>query len=117
MADYSIFEAGDGVLQSGLPYRGARSAEKNHRTPNATKSNVIVYPTSFGAQHSDLEWAIGEGRALDPTQYFIVILNKFGNGLSSSPSNTPPPFDRGRYPQFTMTDTVRVQQRLLATVF
>lgn len=27
------------------------------------------------------------------TKYFIIIVNKFGNGLSSSPSNTPP-FDR-----------------------
>ncbi|HWD60713.1 MAG TPA: alpha/beta fold hydrolase, partial [Stellaceae bacterium] len=117
MPDYSIFEAGDVVLQSGLTYRGARMAYKTHGTLNAAKSNVIVYPTSFGAQHPDLEWAIGEGRALDPAKYFIVIVNKFGNGLSSSPSNTPPPFDRGRYPHFTMTDNVRVQQRLLAEVF
>src|SRR5207302_21057 len=81
------------------------------------KSNVIVYPTSSGAQHYDLEWLIAPGRALDPTKYFIVVINKFGNGLSSSPSNTPPPFDRGRYPHFTMADNVRVQQRLLSEVF
>ena len=36
--------------------------------------------------------------------------------MSSSPSNTPP-FDRGRYPHFTTTDNVRVQQQLLAEVF
>jgi homoserine O-acetyltransferase len=117
MADYSIFEAGDVVLQSGLTYRNARLAYKTHGTLNAAKSNAIVYPTSFGAQHTDLEWQIGEGRALDPSKYFIVIMNKFGNGLSSSPSNTPPPFDRGRYPHFTMTDNVRVQQRLMQEVF
>jgi homoserine O-acetyltransferase/O-succinyltransferase len=115
--DYSVFEAGDVALQSGLTYRNARLAYKTHGTLNAARSNAIVYPTSFGAQHTDLEWQIGDGRALDPTKYFIVIINKFGNGLSSSPSNTPPPFDRGRYPQFTMTDNVRVQQRLLQEVF
>ena len=43
-------------------------------------------------------------------------MNKFGNGLSSSPSNTPPPFDRARWPHFTMTDNVRVQERLLREV-
>jgi homoserine O-acetyltransferase len=117
MADYGIFEAGDVVLQSGLTYRNARLAYKTHGTLDAAKSNAIVYPTSFGAQHTDLEWQIGEGRPLDPSRYFIVIINKFGNGLSSSPSNTPPPFDRGRYPQFTMTDNVRVQQRLMQEVF
>jgi homoserine O-acetyltransferase len=117
MPDYQIFEAGDVVLQSGLTYRGAKLAYKTFGTLNAAKSNAIVHPTSFGAQHTDLEWAVGEGRALDPTKYFIVIINKFGNGLSSSPSNTPPPFDRGRYPFFTMADNVRVQQRLMAEVF
>ena len=117
MADYQVFEAGNVVLQSGLTYRGARLAYKTFGTLNAAKSNVIVHPTSYGAQHPDLEWAIAPGRALDPTKYFIVVINKFGNGLSSSPSNTPPPYDRGRYPHFTMTDNVRVQQRLLQEVF
>jgi homoserine O-acetyltransferase len=117
MGDYQIFEAGDVVLQSGLTCRGARLAYKTYGTLSPARDNVIVHPTSYGAQHYDLEWAIGAGRALDPAKYFIVIPNMFGNGLSSSPSNTPPPFDRGRYPHFTMTDNVRVQQRLLAEVF
>ncbi len=117
MPDYEIFEAGDVVLQSGLTYRKARLAYKTYGTLDAAKSNVMVYPTSYGAQHHDLEWAVAPGKALDPTRYFIVIINKFGNGLSSSPSNTPPPFDRARYPHFTMTDNVRVQQRLLHEVF
>jgi homoserine O-acetyltransferase len=117
MADHQIFEAGDVVLQSGLTYRGARLAYKTYGTLDAAKSNVIVYPTSYGAQHPDLEWAIGADRILDPTKYFIVIPNLFGNGLSSSPSNAPPPFDRGRYPHFTMADNIRVQERLLREVF
>jgi homoserine O-acetyltransferase/O-succinyltransferase len=117
MPDFAMFEAGDVVLQSGLTYRGARMAYKTYGTLDATKSNAIVYPTSFGSNHNDLEWNIAPGRALDPEKYFIVIINKFGNGLSSSPSNTPPPFDRGRYPQFTMTDNVRVQERLMREVF
>ena len=85
MTDCQIFDAGDVVLQSGLTYRNARLAYKTYGTLNADKSNVIVYPTSYGAQHPDLEWQIGPGQALDPTKYFIVIINKFGNGLSSSP--------------------------------
>jgi homoserine O-acetyltransferase len=117
MSDYQIFEAGDVVLQSGLTYRGARLAYKTYGTLDAARSNVIVYPTSYGAQHYDTEWLIAAGRALDPTKYFIVIPNMFGNGLSSSPSNTAAPFDRGRYPHFTATDNVRVQQRLLAETF
>ena len=59
---------------------------------------------------------IAPGAALDPTKYFIVIPNLFGNGLSSSPSNTGPPFDRHRYPHFTIYDNVVVQHRLLSEV-
>jgi hypothetical protein len=43
------------VLQSGLTYRGARLAYKTHGALNAARSNVIVYLTSCGAQHPDLE--------------------------------------------------------------
>src|SRR3954470_17283116 len=112
MSDYSIFEAGDVVLQSGLTYRNARLAYKTYGRLNADKSNAIVYPTSYGAQHYDIEWMIGEGRPLDPPKYCIVIPNLFGNALSSWPSNGPPPSDGSRYPHFTVYDNVMCQHRL-----
>ncbi len=111
--DYDVLELGDVVLQSGMTFRGAFLAYKTYGRLNADKSNVIVYPTSYGAQHVDTEWLIKPGWALDPTKYFIVIPNMFGNGLSTSPSNAPATYARGRYPHFTMTDNVRLQQRLL----
>jgi homoserine O-acetyltransferase/O-succinyltransferase len=117
VTDHQIFKAGDVLLQSGLTYRGAQLAYKTYGNLNADKSNVIVYPTSYGAQHPDTEWLIAADKILDPTKYFVIAANQFGNGLSSSPSNTPPPYDRGRYPQFTLTDQVRIQQRLLKEVF
>jgi homoserine O-acetyltransferase len=40
-----------------------------------------------------------------------------GNGLSSSPSNTPPPFDRARFPRITVYDNVRLQHRLVTEHF
>jgi len=113
MSDYRIFELGDVLLQSRMTFRGAFLAYKTFGTLNADRSNAIVYPTSYGAQHYDTEWLIREGWALDPSKYLIVIPNMFGNGLSTSPSNAPPPYDRGRYPHFTMYDNVVQQQRLL----
>ena len=117
MADYEVYDLGDVVLQSGITCRGARLAYKTYGELAADKSNVIVYPTSYGAQHYDTEWMIGEGRALDPTKYFIIIPNMFGNGLSSSPSNAVAPFDRSRSPQFTIYDNVVLQERLVREVF
>ena len=115
-AEFRIFDVGDVSLQSGLTYRGARLAYKTYGELNAQRSNAIVYCTPFGARHQDIEFMIDPGGALDPRKYFIVVPNLFGNGLSSSPSNTPPPFDRGRYPNFTVYDNVAVQHRLVTEV-
>ena len=116
-ADYSIFDAGDVPLQSGRTFPAMQIAYKTFGTLAADKSNVIVYPTSFAAQHHDTQWLVRSGGALDPAKYFVVIPNLFGNGLSSSPSNTPWPLTGDRYPGVTYHDAVRVQQRLLAEVF
>jgi homoserine O-acetyltransferase/O-succinyltransferase len=112
----AVFEAGDVVLQSGITLRGAKLVYKTYGALAPDRGNVIVYPTSYSAQHSDIEWLIGAGRVLDPTRYFIVIANMFTNGLSTSPTNVGPPFDRGRFPLVTVADNVRVQHRLLTEV-
>jgi homoserine O-acetyltransferase len=117
MADYDLFMLGDVVLQAGLTLRDARLAYKTYGTLNSRRDNVIVMPTFYGAQHMQYEPLIGAGKALDPQRYFIVIPNMFGNGLSSSPSNTPPPYDRARFPSVTLYDNVLCQRRLLAEKF
>ncbi|SFO62002.1 homoserine O-acetyltransferase [Variovorax sp. PDC80] len=115
--DHQIFELGDVVLQRGATLRGAKLAYKTYGTLNADKSNVVVYPTWYSGQHHDNEWLIGEGMALDPAKYFIIVPNMLGNGLSSSPSNTPPPYDLARFPRVTLYDNVRLQHRLVTEQF
>ena len=41
------------------------------------------------------------------------MVNILGNGMSSSPSNTPAPHDRMRFPPVTILDNVMLQRRLL----
>jgi len=115
--DYSIFELGDVRLQRGATLRGAQLAYKTFGELNANKDNVIVYPTWYSGQHYDNEWLIGEGMALDPSKYFIIIPNMLGNGLSSSPSNTPEPYNAARFPEVTAYDNVRIQHRLITEQF
>jgi homoserine O-acetyltransferase len=117
MIGYETFELGDFVLQNGATLRGAKLVYNTYGALNAQKSNAVVYPTRFGGRHSDNEWLIGEGMALDPTEYFVVVPNMLGNGLSSSPSNTPPPYDRARFPRVTVYDNVAAQHRLLTERF
>ena len=55
--------------------------------------------------------------ALDPARWFIIVPNMLGNGLSSSPSNTPPPYDRARFPRVTFATTSQSQYRLVTEHF
>ncbi|SIR50332.1 MULTISPECIES: alpha/beta fold hydrolase [Acidiphilium] len=116
-ADYEIFDLGDFGLQRGATIRGCKLAYKTFGTLNAAKDNVVVYPTWYSGQHYDNEWLIGPGRALDPAHLFIIIPNMLGNGLSSSPSNTPEPYNAGRFPLVTACDNVRAQHRLVTELF
>lgn len=111
------FDLGDYVLQCGATLRDAKLAYKTHGKLNADKNNLIVYPTPYSAHHSDIEWLIGPGKALDPERYCIVVTDMLGNGLSSSPSNTPPPYDRARFPHLTIRDNVGAQYRLITERF
>jgi len=115
--DYEIFELGDVALQRGATLRGAKLAYKTYGTLNAQKSNAIVYPTWYSGQHYDNEWLIGPGMALDPAKYFIVVPNMLGNGLSSSPSNSPEPYNLARFPNVTLYDNVTLQHRLVTEKF
>ena len=111
--DYDIFDLGDVPLQRGATLRNAKLAYKTYGKLNADKSNVIVYPTWYSGQHYDNEWLIGPGMALDPEKYFIIVPNMLGNGLSSSPSNTPEPYNLSRFPDITLYDNVTLQHRLV----
>ena len=117
MADYKTFALGPTELQSGLTVPNPVLAYQTYGTLNADKSNAVVYPTSYGAQHYDVEWLIRPGGILDPETHFVVIPNMFGNGLSTSPSNIEPPHSKARYPHFTLYDNVQAQRRLLTEVF
>ncbi|NJM97294.1 MAG: alpha/beta fold hydrolase [Phormidesmis sp. RL_2_1] len=78
---------------------------------NAARSNVVLYPTSYGAQHTDVDWLVRPGGILDPTKWFVIVPNMFGNGLSTSPSNCEMAKAKGFY--FTHFDNVRSQRALL----
>jgi homoserine O-acetyltransferase len=55
--------------------------------------------------------------ALDPAVYFIIVVCPLGNGQSSSPSNTPAPHDRSRFPKITLYDNVSLQHRFITEYF
>ena len=103
---------GDLALEHGETLPDARIAWKTYGTLSPSRDNVVVYPTSYSATHDDQEWLIRADGILDPTRWFVVTPDMFGNGLSSSPSNTD------AYPSLVTTaDNVRAQRRVLAERF
>ena len=111
--DFNTFDIGDITLISGAVLRNARLTYKTYGELSAAGDNVVVLPTFYTGTHGRNEGFFGCGRALDPARHFIVSINMFGNGLSSSPSNTPPPQDGPRFPDITLWDNIACQHRLL----
>ena len=109
--------SGTSRSRAGDTLEDAKLAYKTFGELNADKSNAIVYPTWYSGFHWDNEWLIGEGMALDPAKYFIIVPNMLGNGLSTSPSNTPPPHDKANFPNVTFYDQVEAQHKLVAEHF
>ncbi|MCJ2057404.1 alpha/beta fold hydrolase [Methylobacterium sp. J-048] len=115
---YENFKVGDFVLESGAKIRDLSLAYATFGTLNAEKSNAILFPSWYSGTTKILEHAyIGSGRSLDPERYFVILVNQIGNGLSSSPSNTPAPFHQARFPQPSIGDDVRAQYRLITERF
>jgi homoserine O-acetyltransferase len=114
MSDYEIFEIANVMLQKGGFLPTVRLAYKTLGTLSASRDNAVLVPTWYTGTHGDNEaFLIGPGRALDPEKYFFILPNLLGNGLSSSPSNTPAPFEAGRFPKITLHDNVRLQHMLV----
>ena len=108
-----MYALGDFRLESGVVLPNATIAYATFGALNAQRDNAILIPSWYGSDHHGYDFLIGPGRALDPAKYFIVATEMFANGFSSSPSNTPPPFDGPAFPAMAIRDNVEAARRLL----
>ncbi len=99
--------------ESGVTLPEARVVYATYGTLNAAKDNAVLLPSHYMANFHGYEWLIGGERALDPSKLFLVATELFGNGRSSSPSNTPEPYHGPRFPVLTIRDNVEAVHRLL----
>jgi homoserine O-acetyltransferase len=113
MQGHKSFELGDVPLQSGVVLKDAQLAYATYGTLSPTGDNVVLLPTLYTGTHLRNEALFGPGRVIDPARHFVVSINLFGNGFSSSPSNAAAPRGGPRFPQVTLFDNVVCQHRLL----
>ncbi len=115
---YELHDIGDLALEEGGTIRGCKLAYATHGSLNAARDNAILIPTWYSGTSKIMEQVyIGAGRALDPAKYFIVVVNQIGNGLSTSPHNTPLPGGMADFPHLRIGDDVRAQHRLVTEKF
>ena len=99
--------------ESGTVLPEARLVYGTYGQLDAAADNAILLPSHYMAEMHGYEWLIGPGKSLDPKKYFLITSELFGNGRSSSPSNTPEPFHGPRFPITTIRDNVEIVHRML----
>ncbi|MDF2181939.1 alpha/beta fold hydrolase [Neptuniibacter sp. CAU 1671] len=115
---FELIDIGDLNLEEGGKIPNCKLAVSIFGQLNAAKDNAILIPTWYSGTSKIMEQVyIGEGRALDPTKYFIIIVNQIGNGLSTSPSNAGEGLQGPAFPFVRISDDVRAQYRLLTEHF
>ena len=113
MKENQEFDLGNVKLLSGKILKSAKLVYKTYGNLNKKCSNVILLPTFYTGTHIRNEGFIGRNRALDPNKYFIISINMFGNGLSSSPNNSLKSQHGYLFPEITLWDNVFCQHKLI----
>jgi homoserine O-acetyltransferase/O-succinyltransferase len=103
---------GDFKLESGEVIHDCRIGYRTLGTLNADASNVIVFPTWAGGTTEELKSVVGRHGLVSDSEYFVILMDAFSNGVSSSPSNsTAQP--RMKFPKITVPDMVNSQYQVL----
>ena len=111
------YELGDIELLSGETLLSAKLAYKTYGALNSDKNNVILLPTFYTGTHKRNEGFFGANRAINPEKHFIISINLFGNGLSTSPSNADKKQRGSKFPTITLWDNIKCQHELLTKNF
>jgi homoserine O-acetyltransferase len=115
---FELISVGALDLEEGGSLHDCRLAVATHGALNEAKDNAILVPTWYSGTSKIMEQVyIGKGRALDPTKYFIIVVNQIGNGLSTSPHNGGGAIAGPAFPKVRIGDDVRAQYRLLTEHF
>ena len=116
--EFELFDLGDFELARGRTIPDCKLAYRTRGELNDEKDNVVLFPHMYSGTHRDMEMYVGEDMAIDPEEYFVVLPDQLGNGLSSSPHNTPPQDGgMGNFPDVMIEDDIRAQHRLVTEEF
>ena len=106
---------GNFKLENGSTIYDCRIAYKTHGKLNEKKSNAILFPTWFTGTTKDLEHIV-PGILVDTNEYFLILADALGDGISSSPSNSVRQHGL-LFPEFSIKDMVESEYAMLIKHF
>lgn len=95
-------------LESGAVLTDAQVSYRTYGSLSSTGDNAVLLFTYYTGDDRSYQPWIGPGRPLDPSEHFVVVVDHFGNGVSTSPSNTGTPF-----PEVRVGDSVAAAELVL----
>jgi len=111
-APQQFAQLGDVRLENQSVIRNCAIGYRTVGTLNADRSNAVVFLTWHTGKSEEALAMFGPKGLLDPTPYYLVIIDAMGNGVSCSPSNSRTQHGT-QFPHFTVRDMVASQHRLL----
>jgi len=109
-----VADLGECQLDSGEILTECKVAYRVLGELNTDQSNILVFPSWYGGTTKDLirYGYIGPGKMANSNEYYVIAIEAFANGLSSSPSNSHSQ-PGNSFPTISIRDMVRAQHRLL----
>jgi homoserine O-acetyltransferase len=103
---------GDFPLENGQHITDCKIGYRTFGKLNSKRSNAVLYPTAGGSTTFMMQLFFSMGMDVDTTQFYLILVDALGNGISSSPSNSVSQ-PKTLFPQFNIRDMVNTQYKML----
>ena len=117
-----LAKLGQCKLENGQTIEDCRVGYRTFGHLNAAGDNAVLMPTWLYGKSEDLVPLFGDGSSplpasvlVDTGKFFGIAIDAFGNGVSSSPSNSPAQHGTA-FPAYTLRDSVNAQYRVMTEV-
>lgn len=109
--DLQVAELGECALESGEVMAPCDLGYRTYGELNAARDNAILIPTWFGGNSAAWTGILGGG-LIDLEGFYAIVVDAFGNGVSTSPTTSPTQGGES-FPLVSIGDMVHAQHRLV----